>query len=144
MFQTPSGYPAWQNNWLWAAWGAKLPSHMEIASREDPDPGGLGFVGPRMLRPQGPWEFQAPRSQEATPSGTHSNRAGLATADHLEGQCQLLSQGQVHIFPGPLHLACACKQFSRNPSPSILGQIKSLNSLPPQSLLWNLYSFTTP
>lgn len=64
------------------------------------------FIGLKLLRPQGLWEFQAPTSQETTLSGICSNRAGLAMADHLEGNKSFNHyQGQVYTFPGFWHLA---------------------------------------
>lgn len=102
---------------------------------KSPNHRGLGLRGHRLLRTQGSWGFQAPQSQKAMPSGTHSKRAGLAIADNLEGKH--LSR---LMFPRALALGLCLQagighQFSTNLSPSIHSQLSSLNSLPLQSLL---------
>lgn len=106
--------------------GTKLPSHMEIAVRKDPPPWRfrvhrpqaaqtsctLGISGPMVLGPGPVATCQQIRAGYGRPPG---------------GKCQLLSQGQIHTFPGPLYMACPCKQFWRILLPPFTAY-KSLNS----------------
>lgn len=99
-----------------------FPHVMHIASKGDPKSWGLGLIGPRLLRPQGPWTFQAPW----VPGGhtwwhtfQHS-RARYSQPPRRKWKFQPLSWGQVHTVPGRWRLASAYVQTLGYPLPPFM------------------------